>query len=279
MNLNPEQKKEKSEPMMRAIATGAECKSHTVTDTASQGGEMKMTKADLDWNERTKEAGAGQEEDGSDYELELKDRPSSELLKATKVSDLLRCLSDADEDKKGTADYDTRAPATQAALGSHIDPEAAATSKKEHANNRVGVGDKDSVVDQEKLSGKGVVPIAVRIIDPIDHLASTNIKYKRPLQSLLTASLEVSEILQNELVARSRSRVTVPKRHTGTPPPRLMLSLPATCRRATRRSTRYSRWPRLAQERRRMPVPRRCRGTLHRRVSPTRVLKAVVLTS
>ena len=36
---------------------------------------------------------------------------------------MLRSLADADadEDEKGTADYDTRALATQAALGSHID--------------------------------------------------------------------------------------------------------------------------------------------------------------
>ena len=59
---------------------------------------------------------------------------------------MLRGLADADEDKRGAADYDTRAPATQAALESHIDLEAAATSKEEHVNDCVGGGDEDSVV-------------------------------------------------------------------------------------------------------------------------------------
>ena len=56
------------------------------------------------------------------------------------------------------------------------------------------------MVDQEKLSGKEVVPDAVRIIDPIDHLAPTDKKYKRPLQNLVKASLEISETPQNGLV-------------------------------------------------------------------------------
>ena len=41
------------------------------------------------------------------------------------------------------------------------------------------------MVDQGKLSGKVVVSDAVRIIDPIGRLASTNVKYKKPLRNLL----------------------------------------------------------------------------------------------
>ena len=55
---NHDQEKEKREPRLRAIAMEAELKSHTITNAASQGDERLMTKADLDWSERTKEAGA-----------------------------------------------------------------------------------------------------------------------------------------------------------------------------------------------------------------------------
>ena len=158
---------------------------------------MTRTPTNYDKNQQSI---AGQEEDGSDCDLELKDRSDSELPKVTKIKNLLRGLVDADKDKRGAADYDARALATQAALGSHSDLDAVATSKEQHASDCVGGGNEDSMLDQEKLSGKGIVPGAVRIIDPIDRLAPIDIKYKRPLHNLVKASLEMSETPQNELV-------------------------------------------------------------------------------
>ena len=55
---NPEQEEEKHEPRLRAVAKEADLESHT----ASQGNEMKMTHADLDWDKRTMEASAEPEE-------------------------------------------------------------------------------------------------------------------------------------------------------------------------------------------------------------------------
>ena len=59
------------------------------------------------------------------------------------------------------------------------------------------------MVDSAKPSRRGADPDAIRIVDPIDHLAPTIIKYEGPLQKLVRAGLEMSKHLQDELVKES----------------------------------------------------------------------------
>ena len=89
--------------------------------------------------------------------------------------------------------------ASEADLGRHINPDAAATTKQKHVDDYVGGGDKDGVVDREKLSRRDVVSNANKIVDPLGLFAPTTIKYESLLQKLVNAGLERSEPLQGEL--------------------------------------------------------------------------------
>ena len=53
---------ERHEPRLRVVVTEADLESHIVMDTASQGDENRMTKANPVWDKRTKEAGTKLEE-------------------------------------------------------------------------------------------------------------------------------------------------------------------------------------------------------------------------
>ena len=84
-------------------------------------------------------------------------------------------------------------------MGSQITLDATAKSKEEHVDDRVGGGEEDGMAFQEKLSREGVVPDAIRIIDPTDRIATTIVKYENLPQMLMKAGLETSEPLQDEL--------------------------------------------------------------------------------
>ena len=68
--------------------------------------------------------------------------------------------------------------ASEADLGSHINPEAAATTKQEHVDDYVGGGDGGGVVDRKRLSRRDVVSNVNKIVDPLSLLDPTTIKYK-----------------------------------------------------------------------------------------------------
>ena len=100
------------------------------------------------------------------------------------------------------AGYDLRMLATKADLGNHTNLDAVATSEQEHVDDCVGGSDKDSMMEQEKLSRRGVVSDVIGIVNPIDHLAPTNIKYEmsEPLQDKLVEEIcESSEAGSNEI--------------------------------------------------------------------------------
>ena len=158
-----------------------------------------MTRTPTNYDE-SQQSTTGQEGGGSDCDLELKDGVDSELPKVTKVSNSLEGLADAGNNGKDTAGYNMRTLAMKADQGSHINLDAAATSKQEQVDDCVGGGDEDGMADWEKLSRRGVVPDGIRIVDPIDYLAPTIIKYERLPQKLVKAGLEMSEPLQDELV-------------------------------------------------------------------------------
>ena len=98
---------------------------------------------------------AGQKEVVSDCELKLKDGEDSLLPWVTKVKDPYKGLWDnSGKEDRVTAGYNLRVLATEADLGSHINPDAAVRIKQEYVDNRVGDGDEDGVVDQKKLIRK-----------------------------------------------------------------------------------------------------------------------------
>ena len=143
-----------------------------------------MTRTPMSFDESQKST-AGQKGGGSHCDLELKDGVDSELPKVTKVTNSLKGLADAGNNEKDTAGYNMRSLAAKAGLGSYINLDAAATSEQEHMDYCVGGGGKDGIADQEKLPRKGVVPDVIRIINPINYLAPTIIKYESLPQKLI----------------------------------------------------------------------------------------------
>ena len=89
--------------------------------------------------------------------------------------------------------------ASEANLGSHINPDAAAMTKREYVDDNVGGGDGGGVVDRERLSRRVVVSNVNKIFDPLGLLAPTTIKYKSLLQRLVNTGLERGKPLQGEL--------------------------------------------------------------------------------
>ena len=65
-------------------------------------------------------------------------------------------------------------------------------SKVGHVGDFVGDGDEDGLANQDKLRRKGVSPNAIRIVDPIDRIVSSIIKYEYLPQRLVNAGLEMS---------------------------------------------------------------------------------------
>ena len=96
-------------------------------DSASPDDILRMS-TNYDERQRTT---ASQKDDVLDYDLELKDGKDSELSWVTKVMDPLKDSADAGDNGRVTAGCDLRVLATEAYLGSHIDPDAAATIKQE----------------------------------------------------------------------------------------------------------------------------------------------------
>ena len=153
--------------------------------------------------DKSRQSTAGQKEGGSDCNLELKDVLNSELPKVMEVTNSFEGLADAGNDERGDAGYDTRKLATKTSLGNRSNLDAIATSKVGHVGDCVRDGDEDSLADQKKLKTKGVAPDAIRIINPIDRIVSSIIKYEYLPQILVKAGLERSEPLQNELAKES----------------------------------------------------------------------------
>ena len=60
-----------------------------------------------------------------------------------KASNSLKDLADTCKEKRDAAGYDLRVMATEADPGSHINPDATATTRQEHVDDHVGGGDKD----------------------------------------------------------------------------------------------------------------------------------------
>ena len=88
-----------------------------------------MIRTPMKYNENQRNT-AGQEEDGLDCDLGSKDGEDSKLPKVMKVSNSLKDLADAGKDKS----------------------DAAATTKQGYVDDYVKGGDKDGVMDREKLS-------------------------------------------------------------------------------------------------------------------------------
>ena len=108
-------------------------------------------------------------------DLELNDGEVAELLRMTTVTNALEDFAEGDEGKKVTADCKPRVVATEAGLESHINPDAAATTKQVHVRG----GDEDGMADQEKLSRREVVHSVNKVFYPIGLLAPAALKYKR----------------------------------------------------------------------------------------------------
>ena len=89
-----------------------------------------------------------------------------------KVSNSLKGLADAGKDAREAVDYGLRVMATEADLGSHINPDATATNRQEHVND---CSDEDSMLDPKTLSRR-------KSVDPIGRLALTTIKYENLLE-------------------------------------------------------------------------------------------------
>ena len=105
-----------------------------------------------------------------------------------KVSNSLKGLADAGKDAREAVDYGLRVMATEADLGSHINPDATAMNRQEHVNNCIGGSDEDSMLDPKTLSRR-------KSVDPIGRLALTTIKYENLLQEVVKAGLERGEPL------------------------------------------------------------------------------------
>ena len=82
--------------------------------------------------------------------------------------------SKVEKDEMDAAGYGLRVTATEADLGSHINPDAAASTKQEHVDDYVGGSDEDGGVDRGKLSRGDVLPNGNKIVDPLGLLAPTN---------------------------------------------------------------------------------------------------------
>ena len=114
----------------------------------------------------------------------------------TGVKNSPKGLADDGLGKRGTAGYNTRTLATKADVGSHIPLDATATSKEEHVDDRIGGGDEDGMVIQEKLSKEGVVPDAIQDQQPHrPHLY----KHRQVSESALEVVQGGLELLQDEL--------------------------------------------------------------------------------
>ena len=90
-----------------------------------------------------------------------------------------------DEGEMITTDYNLRLPATEAGLGSHVNPDTATTAKQVHIR-----GVDDSEVDQEKPSRKEVVSIVDKVVQHGVLLNPTALKYERPPQMLTRDGLK-----------------------------------------------------------------------------------------
>ena len=123
------------------------------------------------------------------------------LPRVTKVTDPLEDFADVGEDERVTAGSNLRVLATAADLESQINPDAAATTKQEHADDCVG--DEDGVVDPKKLSRRKVVSNVNKIVHPISLLPPNTIKYKSLLQKLSRTGLEWVKPQQDELDERA----------------------------------------------------------------------------
>ena len=66
----------------------------------------------------------------------------------TTVTNLLEDFAEVDEGEKVTAGCNLRVPAAEDGLENHINPDAAATTKQDHA----GGGGENGVMDQKTLS-------------------------------------------------------------------------------------------------------------------------------
>ena len=104
----------------------------------------------------------------------------------TEVTNLREDIAEVDVGENVTADCNLRVVAMEAGLESHINPDAATTTKQVHVRG----GDEDGMVDQKKLSRREVVPNVNKVVYPIDLLAPTTLKYERLLQMLTKAGLE-----------------------------------------------------------------------------------------
>ena len=106
---------------------------------------------------------AGQKDDFSDNDLELKDGEVSELPKVMMVTDSLEDFADAGEDKTDAAGYELRVPATEADLEGHTNPDASATVKQDHGDGCCGGGDEDSMMTRRKPSGGKTSPTSTML--------------------------------------------------------------------------------------------------------------------
>ena len=89
--------------------------------------------------------------DGEESEQEEETDPEQEKPKPEQEKEKPKPkLKDCDKEDRVTDGCKLRVRATEADLESHINADAAATIKQDHADDHVGGGDEDGVVDQKE---------------------------------------------------------------------------------------------------------------------------------
>ena len=126
-------------------------------------------------------------------DLELNDGEVAEPPRMTTVTNLLEDFAKVDEDKKVTAGGNLREPAAEDGLDNHINPDAAATTKQDHA----GGSGENGVMDQKTLSRREVLASCRKVNKPPGLLAPITIKCESLLQKLLKADRRGSSLSRN----------------------------------------------------------------------------------